>query len=411
MRAYVEAYGCTLNFGESREIEELLSGRGWELCSSPSGSDLVVLVTCVVIDATERAMLRRIKELSAAPTIIITGCMATACREKALRACPHALLVPPGDLGAISDIVDGAGVGPGRASVARDSYSIVPIATGCRGMCSYCITRLARGALRSRPLERISEAVSRAAADGPLEIQLTAQDTAAYGADIGTDLPALVHHLCRLPADFRLRIGMMNPGSAYPLIDAIAGAYREPKVFKFLHLPVQSGSDAVLADMERGYTVREFEEAVARMRDAVPDLTLSTDIIVGYPGETDDDHRENVELVNRLMPDIVNVTRFSPRPGTRAADDPRQVVGWMAKERSRELTVARFAVALERNRAWLGRRVTALATERGKRGSTILRTDQYKQVVVPRELPLRRYYDVTITDATPTYLAGRVDDR
>lgn len=411
MKAYVEAYGCTLNFGESREIEELLSSKGWELSSKPSEADLAVLVTCVVIDTTERAMLKRIRELSGVPRLVVTGCMATACREKAARASPKALFVSPGDLERLSELVGEADAVSRPEAVHHDSYSIVPIASGCRGSCSYCITRLARGELKSRPVDRISQAVAKAAATGPREIQLTAQDAAAYGSDIDTDLPSLVHHLCSLPSDFRLRIGMMNPRSAYPLMDEIAEAYREPKVFKFLHLPVQSGSDAILADMERGYSVREFEEIVARVRGAVPEITLSTDIIVGYPGESEEDHRKNLELVTRTRPDIVNVTRFSPRPGTKAAEAERQVVGWRAKDRSRELTAIRFEVALERNRRWLGRHVMALATERGKSGSTILRTDEYKQVVVPQVVQLGRFYPVTVTDATPTSLVGRMEDR
>lgn len=409
MRAYVEAYGCALNFGESREIEDLLSSKGWELCSDPSESDLVVIVTCVVIGTTERAMVKRIRQLASAPRIVITGCMATASRDKALHACPHALLVPPGDLAALSDLLEDAGRSPLGHAPRRDSYGIVPIATGCRGSCSYCITRLARGELRSRSFERISEAVSKAVAEGPNEVQLTAQDTAAYGSDLGTDLPSLVRRLCGLPGDFRLRVGMMNPASAHPIRVALAEMYQELKVFKFLHLPVQSGSDSILADMRRGYTVREFEETVAEVRRAVPDVTLSTDLIVGYPGETDEDHMLNVELVRRVRPDIVNVTRFSARPGTSAAEDPRQVPGWKAKQRSRELTAVRFEVALDRNNEWVGRRVRALATERGKGGSTILRTDEYKQVVVAHELALRRFYDITVTGATPTHLVGRTD--
>lgn len=409
----MEAYGCALNFGESREIEDLLSGKGWELCYDPSQADLVVLVTCVVIGTTERAMVKRIRQLAGAPRLVVTGCMATASREKALEACPRALLVPPGDLAALSEVLSDLVEDAGRSTLGqaprRDSYGIVPIATGCRGSCSYCITRLARGALRSRSFERISEGVSKAVAEGPNEVQLTAQDAAAYGSDLGTDLPSLVHRLCGLPGDFRLRVGMMNPASAHPIRAALAVMYREPKVFKFLHLPVQSGSDSILADMRRGHTVREFEETVAEVRRAVPEVTLSTDLIVGYPGETEEDHMRNVELVRRVRPDIVNVTRFSARPGTSAAEDSRQVPGWKAKQRSRELTALRFEVALERNNEWVGRRVRALATERGKGGSTILRTDEYKQVVVARELALRRFYDIAVTDATPTHLVGRTD--
>jgi len=407
MRAYVEAYGCTLNFGESREIEDLLVEKGWELVSDPEDSDLAVLVTCVVIETTERAMLKRVAQLSSAPRLVVTGCMATACREKAERVCPSAEFIAPGDMDSFSRLIEAPG--PSRASkkTERDSYAIVPIASGCLGACSYCITRLARGELKSRPAERIVLSVKRAASSGPREIQLTAQDTASYGCDIDTDLPSLVDEICSLQLDFRLRVGMMNPESVLPILDDIAEMYQQPKVFKFIHLPIQSGSDRILEDMVRGYCVTEFRRIVKRVRKAVPLITLSTDLIVGYPGETDKDHKHNLELISELKPDIVNVTRFSSRPGTRAADAKDQVVGWKAKDRSREITELRFQVSQERNNAWLGKTVTALSTEAGKKSSTILRSDEYKQVVLPERLPLGKYFEVEIVGATPTYLIGR----
>ncbi len=408
MKAYVEAYGCALNYGESREIEDLLAGRGWELCGTPEGCDLVVISTCVVIETTERAMLKRLSELRGSPRLVVTGCMATACREKAEAVVPGAYFVPPGGLDGMASALEGAGpVDAACRTPVRESYAIVPIATGCLGNCAYCITRMARGALCSREPAGIVDSVRKQVSAGPIEVQLTGQDTAAYGLDIGTDICSLVRGICSVSGDFRLRIGMMNPRSALPIVHQLCEVYLEPKVFKFLHLPVQSASDALLRSMGRGYDVDSFKKIVRTVRSAVPDLTLSTDIIVGYPGENEADHKANLKLVEEVRPDIVNVTRFSPRPGTRAAEEPGQIVGWKAKRRSREVTVLRFKVALERNSRWVGRRVTALATERGKPGTTILRTDEYKQVVVPEELGLRAFYGVEVVGATPTYLRGK----
>lgn len=406
MKAYLEAYGCTLNFGESREMEDVLVDKGWEMVSDLEQSDLAVLVTCVVIETTERAMLKRVSELSKAPRLVITGCMATTCRGKAQRIAPLAAFVAPGDLESFSRLVEPYGLGRRLKAPERESYSIVPIATGCRGACSYCITKLARGGLRSRSPARIIESVSLAAASGPREVQLTAQDTAAYGLDIGTDLPSMVGEACRLPFDFRLRVGMMNPKSVLPMVDRIARMYTESKVFKFLHLPLQSASDRLLEHMERGYTVEEFRSIVRSVREMVPRITISTDLIVGYPGESIEDHGKNLSIVKEIGPDIVNVTRFSPRPGTKAAEADGRVVGWKAKERSRELAELRFAVASERNDAWKGASLLALSTERGKGRSTILRSDEYKQIVVPEPLALGRYFEVKVVDATPTYLIG-----
>ena len=406
MRAYVEAYGCTLNFGESREVEDVLVGKGWELSCDPDGSDLAVLVTCVVIETTERAMLKRIAELRRSRRLVVTGCMATACREKAHDLAPSAVFIAPGDLETFSRLVDSYGLQQSSMAHERESYGIVPIAAGCRGACSYCITRLARGELKSRPREKIMSAIEREASCGPREIQLTAQDTAAYGHDIGTDLPSLVGDACKLPFDFRLRVGMMNPKSALPIVDKIADMYLEPKVFKFIHLPLQSASDRLLLHMERGYSVDDFRTVIRTVRGLLPAVTISTDLIVGYPGESERDHKDNLSIISELKPDIVNVTRFSSRPGTKAAESEGHVVGWKAKNRSRELTELRFKVALERNKAWIGRTFKALATEPGKNTSTILRNDEYKQVVVSERLSLEKYYEINVVDATPTYLIG-----
>ncbi len=409
MKAYVEAHGCSLNFGESREIEDLLSGNGWDIVNDSGDCDLAVLVTCVVIKKTERKMLKRVRALSNAPRLVIAGCMATACPEKAVAIAPGASFAPPGDLDAASSLLRA------QRTLARprtrEGHGIVPISTGCLGGCSYCITRIARGPLRSRPPSQIEDAVQVLVREAPREVQLTAQDTAAYGSDIGTNLQALVQRICRLPFDFRLRIGMMNPAVAKVFLDGIVRVYEEPKVFKFLHLPVQSGSDRLLEQMCRRYTLDDFRRIVGTLRSAIPQVSLSTDLIVGYPGETEEDHEASLRLISEVMPDIVNVTRFSPRPGTEAAKAGSAVSGGVMKQRPREITELRFAVALERNRAWLGRRVTALATERGKNEATIFRTDEYKQIVVRGFLPLGRYCRVEVTGASSTRLEGnRIGD-
>ena len=405
MRAHVEAYGCALSYGEAREIEDMLAAQGWNLHCSPEDADLNILVTCVVVQKTERAMLKRIRALAPSPRLIVTGCIATAGRERAEPLAPNAVFVPPGDVATISSLAGTVG-GKNEDTPSRQ-FEIVPIATGCVGDCSYCITRLARGAMRSRSPERIVSQVEHAVSPGPREVQMTAQDTAAYGVDIGTDLPSLVERVCAIPDDFRLRIGMMNPASALQIEARLADIYLQPKVFKFLHLPVQSASDRILDHMGRRYTVADAERILQTVRSAAPDASFSTDLIVGYPGETDEDHAANVEFVERVRPDIVNVTRFSPRPGTKAAKAKDIVLGAVAKERSRELGRVRFRVSHDINRSWVGRSVVGLATERVKPGTTVVRTDEYRQIVVPGELELGQYHEVEVVQARTTYLVGR----
>jgi tRNA A37 methylthiotransferase MiaB len=179
-------------------------------------------------------------------------------------------------------------------------------------------------------------------------------------------------------------------------------------VYKFLHLPVQSGSDGVLKAMGRHYTVDDFKAQVARFRKRYRNLTLSTDVITGFPGETDKDYRKTVELIEWVKPNIVNVTRYSPRPGTPAAKAKNQVPGWMSKERSRELTTLRFRISKSINIGKEGDREEVLVTEKGKNDTYIGRTVSYTPVVIEEGVRLGDFVEVEIVRSAPTHLIGRL---
>jgi len=199
----------------------------------------------------------------------------------------------------------------------------------------------------------------------------------------------------------------MTPDRLAHILDDLLEAYRARQVYKFLHLPVQSGHDDILRAMGRRYTSRDYMELVSRFRDRFRDLTLSTDIIVGFPGEGEEEFQASVELLRKLRPDMLNITRFSPRPGTAAWSMGPKIRGSVVKTRSRLLTSIQQEMGLERNRHWMGRRVSVLAVERGKGRSTLCRTDEYRPVVVRESLMLGRWYDITVIDATPHYLLGK----
>jgi threonylcarbamoyladenosine tRNA methylthiotransferase CDKAL1 len=399
-----------MNQGEGHDMERRIAGLGHEIVPAEDGADVVVVNTCDVIDATERKILRHLRTLdSRKQSLIITGCMAAIDPDALRSRFPYALVVPLSEYSMFSGLVERKyGRGQTGAVIERGPTCIVPIAQGCLGNCAYCVTKLARGGLESYPTERIIGAVQAAVAKGAKEILLTAQDTGCYGTELGTSLPNLVRSVCEVEGDFRIRIGMMNPDSLGDVLDDTIEVFEHPKVYKFLHLPVQSGSDLLLASMGRRYDVEEFERHVARFRSALPRLTLSTDVITGFPGETDMDHRSTVELLRRLRPNVVNVTRFSPRPGTVAAGMDGQIVSRVSKDRSREITSLRFAIAAELNRRLIGARLSVTSIEKGKGGSTICRDNCYVPVAVQQVLPLGRAYDVVITDSTTTHVVGVV---
>lgn len=408
MRYFVESYGCTMNFGEGRMLSEEMAGLGYEEVSSPEEADIVVLNTCTVVGTTEKHMMDRIADLKRqGKKIVVTGCLAAAQPRRVEIRLPDTPIIAPRQYGGFKDIIiDRYGVAGPPREVRAEKNAILPIAQGCLGNCTYCITRIARGGLSSYPPEELKSRFVSMVDAGASEILVTAQDTACYGRDIGTSLPELISSFLKKEGDYRVRIGMMNPNALAPIADDLLDVMEDPRVYRFLHIPVQSASDAVLERMNRRYTAEDFESLVGRLRDRIPGISIATDVICGFPGETDEDHRATAEMIRKLGLDTVNITRFSPRPGTPAAD-MEQVHGRISHARSAELTETKNSVELEVNTGLIGRRFRALSSEKGKEG-TILRTDTYRPVVVPDDVPLGEFRSVEVTGARPTYLLGRL---
>lgn len=411
VKAYIEAHGCALNRGEALEFSSILKSAGWDVVNIPEQADLNVIATCGVIETTEKRMLKRVKDISSiGKPLIVTGCMASALRSRIEPLAQNAIFVKPDGVNELCKVVGIAEQNDWRPEPQSDTFChIIPIASGCQGDCSYCFTRGARGDLSSRPAANIIDEISRIDfSRGTVEIQLTAQDTASYGSDFGSDLPLLINELASQDFDMKIRIGMMNPRTVLPILDDLIDAYSSPNVYKFLHLPVQSASNRILKDMERGYTLDDFDFIVSRFKEKYPDMTLSTDLIVGYPDETKEDHIKNVQMLERIRPDIVNITRFSERPGTRDANHSKKIPGWITKTRSRELTRLRFEISTEKNRARIGSVLDVVVSEKGTNNTMIARTDNYKQVILPRSVDLGARVHARISDCSPIHLFGDI---
>ena len=408
MKYFVESYGCTMNYGEGEELAERMDALGYVRAPSADGADLVILNTCTVVDTTEKKMIKRMNELKAAgKQIIVTGCMAKVQAGRISVRLPGSLIIPPENYDGFSDAVSGmygcgTPVSPSRTSVT----AVIPIAQGCRGNCTYCITRFARGTLCSYSPEGIKKRFDSLIDSGAKEILITAQDTGCYGRDIGTDLGKLLKELLKKEGEYRIRIGMMNPNSLKPVLDGVLEAFRDNRVYRFLHIPVQSGSDGVLERMKRHYTSEDFFALTDEIRAAYPDMSIATDLITGFPGETDEEHSASVALIKKLGADTVNITRFSPRPGTEAFSMP-QLNGRISKERSTELTEVKNETEKTVNSGMIGKTYRALATETSEDGSTILRTDNYRPIAVKEHIPLGTFAEVTVIDCRSTYLIGK----
>ena len=422
MRVYVESYGCSQNLGEGHAIGRDLQRAGHQLAQRAEDAEAGILVTCAVIGSTERRMVRRWQQLSALlPHVYVTGCLIPLRSE--LLTGPGAertTVVPireqhriPELLGepearSITSVVEPNG--PSETLVAEE----VVIAQGCTSHCSYCYSRLARGPLQSVALPTVLARVRDALNRGAREIRLSSLDTSCWGSEFGEGrrLPELLEAVDGLAGDFDVRIGMMSPQSLRPILTGFTDSLGSSRhAYHFLHLPVQSGDDGVLDDMRRGYTTSEFLDAVAAVRAAVPDVTLATDIIVGFPGESEQAFASTLSLIERASPEIVNVTRFSPRPMTPAAKhDADAVSAPVAKARSRRIAELRRQVARRKMERWIGWSGRARVVERGSGSTSVARLRNYLPVVLPGSLPLGEPIEVRIDGARSTYLLGEPVD-
>lgn len=396
MRVYIETYGCALNRADTAIMKSLLKERGHTIVDSMSSADVIVINTCTVRLDTEQRILKRlsnIRNFSNGRKIVITGCMVSAQPYTLTKVVPEASLVSPQNITYIVDAVEH----PKRLVLVEGIRDVsflhpyvdgatasIPIAEGCLGSCSYCIVKIARRRLRSYKPGIIVNAVEEAVKSGAIEIDLTAQDTGAYGVDLpnGPRLPELVSRVINeVHGNYMVRIGMMNPDTIEDIIDELIEVLKHPKVFKYVHLPLQSASDKVLRIMKRKYTYDQYRDIIKEIRRKVPEVSIATDIIVGHPGEEWDDFLLTLESVKELMPDKVHIAQYTIRPRTEAAS-MKQVPDPEKKKRSSILTKVVEEIGLKINRVYIGALARTWVTSISIRGSLIGRTVNYKPVVI-----------------------------
>jgi len=414
MNIYLEAYGCTANKNDESIILGIVDQAHHTIVDHSSQADVIILVTCTVIGTTEQRMLSRIRKFKHfGEKLIITGCMASVQADLLGSIAPHAKLVPPENVQNIDGVLQGKKILTKKKKTLQprkfsNLCAPICIAEGCFLSCTYCITHFARGPLRSFPSKEILYDVRSALKQGCKEIQITAQDTASYGYKTKYTLGNLLSEICSLKGDFRIRVGMMNPYTTFQNLDTIISAYDHIKIYKFLHLPVQSGDDAILEKMNRKYTVEEFCTIVHAFRKRYTNLTLSTDIIAGFPSESEEQFENSINLLQTIRPDIVNITRYSARPYTKAKQYPNRIPTDIVKQRSKKITEICLSISKEINLSYIGKRVTALILRKENNKSYIGRAENYKPVMIHDEVSLGHFYPIEIIDATPTHFVGNL---
>ena len=392
---YIQTFGCQQNEADSERLAGLCLLMGYEPCADPADAKLILVNTCAVREHAEKKALsiigqtKHIKDACPDTVIGVGGCMVTQQHraDKLKNSYPYvSFTFDTGALHLLPELVFGALKGEKRRFVISEEYGIaegiptyrekpfkawLSVMYGCNNFCSYCIVPYVRGRERSRSPEAIIEEAKGLISGGALDITLLGQNVNSYGKDIGgTNISSLIRQICALEGDFKLHFMTSHPKDASDeLIETVA---REDKVAKHFHLPVQSGSDRILAAMNRKYTAEKYLGVIDRMRAACPDISITSDIIVGFPGETEEDFEATLELMRRVRYDMVFSFIYSPREGTPAARMENQVPPEVTRERMARLLELQDSICYERNRRFVGRRITALCEEVSKNDPSMM---------------------------------------
>lgn len=423
MKVYIQTYGCTFNKADAQIIAGVLNENDIDIVDSIDEADIVIVNTCYVKLPTENKVTYQIQQLQEKypdKKVIVSGCMVEIDPEKLDKIGPNISWIGPHQLNKSADVVNATYCGEviRECGFSKESKVCVPkltddslihiiqICEGCLGACTFCCTRFARGPLNSYPIADIVAEARQAIENGACEIQLTAQDTAAFGRDSGEKLSDLIKEVANLEGDFRVRVGMMHPKNILNDVDEIIDAMKHPKVYNFIHLPIQSGSDKVLSEMRRGHTIEQYLNIVSKFKNEIPDLTLAVDVIVGYPTETDDDFNLTVELLENVKPSLIHLSKYQHRKGA-ISSSLREIPHEVMKKRSKFLSKIKSEITEEENQLLVGTIQKVLVLEKGSKGGFIAKTDSYIPVIID-DVELGSFVDVKITDATATYLISEL---
>jgi len=429
LQVFVRNFGCSANTADGEVLAGCLAQAGFQLASSESEADVLIYNTCAVKGPTENRIINAMKHAPEGKKLIVAGCLPVISFERLSREVCFNGAIGPSVGSGIVDVVSRVYAGEKVVELSdlnckppldlprvktNPVISVVPVNYGCLGSCSYCCVVFARGHLRSYDIREIDKRVQSDVASGVKEFWITSQDTACYGREMGSSLAELLTALGDLPGDFKVRVGMMTPNMVTDMQDKLINAFRNDKIFKFLHLPVQSGDDETLKHMRRFYTSEQFKCIVETFRSELPDLTLATDIIVGFPGETEEAFENTIKLLDEVKPDVTNVSKFFARPKTAAAQIQNGLVD--RKEIKRRSAVAAELVkriSSERNQRWVGWVGQVLVDEKGKvEGSWVGRNFAYKPVVIKSsDNLLGKTLRAKTVKASATYLEGTIIEK
>lgn len=425
LEIYFESYGCTANHNSTEIMKGIVRQAGFNITSNPDFADLIIINSCIVKEPTQEKIRRQIQDLlKKNKKIILAGCMPRLNKDKLDRENIFLL-----DTTHIKDLINliqdiknqtydrekylnlRKEIKSNLPKISKEKFiGINQISEGCLGKCSYCITRFAKGELFSYPQEEIISSIQSDLESGCKEIWLTSQDCASYENDKNkSSLPDILKEILKIKKKFYLRIGMMNPNNVLKILPELIEIYKDKKIFKFLHLPLQSGSNKILESMSRDYTKQDFLKIISEFRKEFPDIHISTDVIVGFPGETEDDFQETYDLIKELKPETINPSKFWPRPKTKAVNLPDQIPSEIKKQRATKITKLHHEICNENQKRFLNTEHEVLVDQIGFPGTYLARDENYKLFAIQsKEKILGKKLRVKVVRITPHYLISEV---
>ncbi|XP_047651437.1 threonylcarbamoyladenosine tRNA methylthiotransferase isoform X1 [Phacochoerus africanus] len=426
-KIWIRTWGCSHNNSDGEYMAGQLAAYGYKITENASDADLWLLNSCTVKNPAEDHFRNSIKKAQEEnKKIVLAGCVPQAQpRQDYLKGLS---IIGVQQIDRVVEVVEetikghsvrllgqkkdnGKRLGGARLDLPKirknPLIEIISINTGCLNACTYCKTKHARGNLASYPIDELVDRAKQSFQEGVCEIWLTSEDTGAYGRDIGTSLPTLLWKLVEvIPEGAMLRLGMTNPPYILEHLEEMAKILNHPRVYAFLHIPVQSASDTVLMDMKREYCVADFKRVVDFLKDKVPGITIATDIICGFPGETDQDFQETVKLVEEYKFPSLFINQFYPRPGTPAAK-MEQVPAQVKKQRTKDLS--RVFHSYNPYDHKIGERQQVLVTEESFDSKFYVAHNQfYEQVLVPKNPTfMGKMVEVDIYESGKHFMKGQ----
>uniref|UniRef100_A0A8C0GA67 tRNA-t(6)A37 methylthiotransferase n=1 Tax=Chelonoidis abingdonii TaxID=106734 RepID=A0A8C0GA67_CHEAB len=426
-KIWIRTWGCSHNNSDGEYMAGQLASYGYKITENAAEADLWLLNSCTVKSPAEDHFRNSIKKAQEDDKkVVLAGCVPQAQpRQDYLKGLS---IIGVQQIDRVVEVVEetikghsvrllgqkkdnGKRLGGARLDLPKirknPLIEIISINTGCLNACTYCKTKHARGDLASYPTEELVDRAKQSFQEGVCEIWLTSEDTGAYGRDIGTDLPTLLWKLVEvIPEGAMLRLGMTNPPYILEHLEEMAKILNHPRVYAFLHIPVQSASDSILMEMKREYCVADFKRVVDFLKEKVPGITIATDIICGFPGETDEDFQDTMKLVEEYRFPSLFINQFYPRPGTPAAK-MHQVPALVKKQRTKDLSQLFHSYNPYDHK--VGERQRVLVTEDSFDCQFYVAHNQfYEQVLVPKDPEfMGKMVEVDIYEAGKHFMKGR----